>query len=115
MIAKLLLKWAVCAISLGTATYLIKGIHIENFRALIIAALVIGLLNAILRPVFIFLTLPLNILTLGLFTFVINAIMVIFASELVSGFQVTNFWAALLAAIIMSIISLILNIFIADT
>jgi putative membrane protein len=105
-----LIKWAVSAISLAVAAKLIKGINIDSGWTLLIAALVIGLLNATLRWILIILTLPINILTLGLFTFVINAIMIILASKLVNGFVVDDFWTAFLAAILMSIVGFFLNI-----
>ncbi|HEY9162871.1 MAG TPA: phage holin family protein [Desulfomonilia bacterium] len=105
-----LIKWAVSAISLAVAAKLIKGINIDSGWTLLVAALVIGLLNATLRWFLIILTLPINILTLGLFTFVINAVMIILASKLVDGFQVVDFWTAFLAAILMSIVGFFLNI-----
>ena len=90
----------------------LDGIIIESGVTLFIAALVIGLLNAFLRPIVILLTLPLNILTLGLFTFVINAVLLLFASQLVTGFFVDGFWTAFFAALIMSIVGFLLNLFI---
>ena len=81
----------------------------RNLTGCLIAALVIGFLNAFLRPIIILLTLPLNILTLGLFTFVINALMILLASELVSDFTVNGFGAALLASMIMAVVSFVLN------
>lgn len=109
-----ILKWAVSTAALAVAAWVVKGIIIESGWALFVAALVIGLLNAFLKPIVIILTLPLNILTLGLFTFVINAIMILLASEVVKGFTVNGFWAALTGAIIMSAASFILNLFIRD-
>ena len=105
-----LIKWVVSAISLAVAAKLIKGINVDSGWTLLVAALVIGLLNATLRWFLIILTLPINILTLGLFTFVINAVMIILASKLVNGFQVDDFWTAFLAAILMSIVGFFLNI-----
>lgn len=107
---RFVIKWTISAISLAVAAWMIQGITIANGWALLFAALVVGLLNAFLRPVIIFLTLPLNILTLGLFTFVINAIMILFTAEIVHGFSVNGFWSALLAAVIMSLVGFILNI-----
>jgi putative membrane protein len=105
-----LIKWVVSAVSLAVAAKLIKGINIDSGWTLLVAALVIGLLNATLRWFLIILTLPINILTLGLFTFVINAVMIILASKLVNGFLVDDFWTAFLAAILMSIVGFFLNI-----
>ncbi len=100
------------SIALAVASWLVKGIEVTSGWALLGAALVIGLLNAFLKPIIILLTLPINILTLGLFTFVINGIMIMLASEIVRGFDVTSFWAALTGAIIMSFVSFTLNLFI---
>lgn len=105
-----LIKWTISAISLAVAAWTIKGITIASGWALLCAALVIGLLNAFIRPILILLTLPLNILTLGLFTFIINAVMILCAAKLVHGFGVNGFGAALLAAIVMSVVSFLLNI-----
>lgn len=104
------LKWTISAISLAVAAWLIQGITIANGWALLFAALVVGLLNAFLRPIIILLTLPLNILTLGLFTFVINAGMILFTAWIVHGFAVSGFWAAFWAAIVMSLVGFFLNI-----
>ncbi|MEA3222878.1 MAG: phage holin family protein [Thermodesulfobacteriota bacterium] len=109
-----ILKWAVSTAALAAAAWVVKGIIIDSGWALLGAALVIGLLNAFLKPIVVLLTLPLNILTLGLFTFVINAIMILLTSEVVKGFTVNSFWAALRGAIIMSVVGFILNLFIRD-
>ena len=109
-----ILKWAVSTAALAAAAWVVKGIIIDSGWALLGAALVIGLLNAFLKPIVVLLTLPLNILTLGLFTFVINAIMILLTSEVVKGFTVNSFWAALIGAIIMSVVGFILNLFIRD-
>ena len=109
---RFLFKWCISAIALAVASWLVEGIIVTSGWALFGAALVIGFLNAFLRPIIILLTLPINILTLGLFTFVINGTMIMFASVIVRGFTVTSFWAALAGAIIMSAISFVLNLFI---
>jgi len=113
-ITRFFIRWAISAVALAIASWVIKGITIENGWALLFAALVVGLLNAFLRPIIILLTLPINILTLGLFTFVINAAMILFTAEIVRGFRVSGFWAALLAAIIMSVVGFFLNLFLPD-
>ena len=113
-ITRFFIRWAISAVALAIASWVIKGITIENGWALLFAALVVGLLNAFLRPIIILLTLPINILTLGLFTFVINAAMILFTAEIVGGFRVSGFWAALLAAIIMSVVGFFLNLFLPD-
>ncbi|MFH1027291.1 MAG: phage holin family protein, partial [Pseudomonadota bacterium] len=88
---------------------IIPGIQIDRFQDLMVAAMVIGLLNAYLRPIIILLTLPVTMLTLGLFTLVINGLMFYLAAYLVSGFHVTGFGAAFLAALLFSLFSFILN------
>jgi putative membrane protein len=88
---------------------LIPGIQIDHVSNLLIAVLVIGLLNTFIRPIIILLTLPVNVLTLGLFTLVINGFIFYLATMLVDGFRVTGFAVALLAALLFSIVSFILN------
>lgn len=105
------MKWLICTVSLAVAAWMIEGITIQNGWALLFAALVVGFLNAFLRPILLLLTLPINILTLGLFTFVINALMILFTTAIVGGFSVNGFGSALLAAIVMSIVSFFLNLF----
>ena len=107
-----LFKWLSNVIALFIVIQFVSGVTVERWQSLFVAGLVIGLLNAFLRPILIFLTLPVNILTLGLFTLVINGFLFYLAALLVSGFSVTGFGSALLAAILFSIISFILNIFI---
>lgn len=108
------LKWTTSAVSLALAAWLLHGITVVSGWSLLLAALCIGLLNAFLRPIVILLTLPLNILTLGLFTFVINAGLVLITSEIVKGFKVEGFWTALIAAVIMSGVSFILNLLLSE-
>ncbi|MBI2037773.1 MAG: phage holin family protein [Candidatus Magasanikbacteria bacterium] len=97
----LVLRWLVSAATLMFVAYLVPGIVVESVYAALVAALILGLINALIRPLLIVLTLPINILTLGLFTFVINAAMFLLASTIVKGFYVSGFWAALWGAIIM--------------
>lgn len=107
----ILIKWIINAIALGTTVLIVKGLHIESIFSLIVASAVIGLLNAFMRPLLIFLTLPINILTLGLFTLIINALLFYLSSAIVKGFVIDNFLSALAGSILMSIISLILSLF----
>jgi putative membrane protein len=104
-----ILNWFISTLAIIISAYLLPGVIIKTFVAAFIAALVLGLVNAIIRPILIILTLPLNILTLGLFTLVINALMVMLTSYLVPGFSVINFWWALLFSLILSLISAILS------
>jgi putative membrane protein len=106
---RLLLTWMLNAVALFIVMKLVPGIQIDRFSDLLLATLVIGLLNAFLRPLVILLTLPVTILTLGLFTLVINGVMFYLAAHLVSGFHVTGFGAAFLAALLFSLFSFFLN------
>jgi len=107
-----LIKWVISSIALGISVMIVKGLHVEGVFSLIAASLVIGLLNTFIRPFLILLTLPISILTLGLFTLVINAMLFYLASYIVKGFVVENFFSALAGSIIMSIIAIILNAFV---
>ena len=103
----LLARWILNAAALLLVAYLYPGVSVESFFAAAIAALVLGLVNAVLRPILILLTLPATLLTLGLFLFVINALMFWLVAEIVPGFKVTGFGAALLGSILYSVITLI--------
>lgn len=105
----ILVNWLVTAIAIIVSAYLLSGVTIRNVGTAIITAAVLGLINAILKPVLIILTLPLTILTLGLFIFILNAILVLLASAIVPGFEVRNFWWALLFSLLFSIISTIIQ------
>ncbi len=105
----LLLRWLFSALSLMAVAYLVPGISVQSFYTALIAALVLGLINALIRPVLILLTLPVNILTLGLFTLIINALLFWLAATIVKGFGVAGFWPAFWGALTMSVVSWILN------
>ncbi len=107
-------RWLVTAFALAVSAWIVKGIEIEGALSLFFAAMVVGILNAFVRPIVLILTLPLNILTMGLFTFVINAIMIMMASKVVRGFTISDFWSALVGAIFLSIISFLINLFVSD-
>ena len=102
---KLLLVWIINALSLLALPYIFSGIKVEGFYTAMIVALVLGLINAFARPVLILLTLPLTILTLGLFIFVVNGLLFWFVASFVDGFVVSGFWTAVLGAVAYSIIS----------
>lgn len=106
---RLLLRWLVSALTLLLVAYYVPGIVVMSFYAALIAALILGLMNAIIRPLIIILTLPVNILTLGLFTLVINALMFWLASSVVKGFYVSGFAAAFWGALIMWLVSWVVN------
>ena len=103
----LLLRWIVNAGALLLVAYLYPGVHVQDFLTALIAALVLGLVNALIRPILVILTLPVTLLTLGLFLFVINAALFWLVAELVSGFTVTGFWASLVGSILYSLITLV--------
>lgn len=105
----LLLRWLLNAIALLIVTYLVPGITFTGTWPLIITVVVLGLINALVRPLILLLTLPINILTLGLFTLVINALMFWLASTVVKGFEVQGFWSAFWGALIYWIIILIIG------
>jgi len=107
-----LLRWSINLLALITAAVLIKGIRIQSIEMGIIAAGILGIVNAVIRPVVLVLTLPINLLTLGLFTLVINAAMLKLVSMVVPGFVIESFSAALLGALIVSVVSWTLNIFV---
>ena len=101
----LLLKWIVLTLIVVFAAWVIPGIEVDGYLSALIVAAVIALINVSLRPVLNLITLPINILTLGLFTLVINALLLMFVSYLVPGFEVEGFWAAFWGALLMSILS----------
>lgn len=105
-----LLRWLINAISLLAVVHIVAGVSVDRLLTTIIAALVIGLLNAFIRPLLLVLTLPVNVLTLGLFTLVINGCLFYLTAWLVKGFHVTGFWTAFVAALVFSIISWLLNL-----
>lgn len=110
----ILIRWLILTLAIIASSYVIDGIHVESFLAAFFAAALLGILNAVLRPILILLTLPLNILTLGLFTFVINALLLKMVSGVIPGFDVQGFWPAILGALIISIISWVLTSLIGD-
>lgn len=105
----LIVKLLLSSITVFIAAYLLPGVHVDTFWDAIIVAVVIGLLNIFVRPLLIFLTIPATIITLGLFLFVINALIVWMASNMISGFTVSNFWWALLFTILLSGINSLFN------
>lgn len=106
------LRWSMNLLALVIAGSLIPGIKIQSIEMGILAAGFLGIVNAVIRPIVLILTLPINILTLGLFTLVINAALLEFVAYIVPGFVVESFSAAFLGALLISIVSWVLNIFI---
>lgn len=110
----LLLRWLILTLAILIAAYLFPGIQVSGFGSALFAALVLGILNAIFRPILLILTLPINVLTLGLFTFVINAILLMMTSGVIGGLQVAGFGSALLGSLIISVVSWLLSSFVND-
>ena len=105
----LALRWILNALALLLTAWLIPGIEINGLGAALIAALVLGVVNAIIRPVVLLFTLPLNVITLGLFTLVVNALMLLIVKAVVDGFVVSGFWTAFIGSIVLTIISGVLS------
>jgi putative membrane protein len=106
------LRWSINLLALVIAGSVIPGIRIQSIEMGIIAAGILGIVNAVIRPVVLIFTLPINLLTLGLFTLVINAALLKLVSDLVPGFVIESFGAAFLGALLVSLISWVLNLFI---
>jgi putative membrane protein len=108
------IRWLSLTIAIILTSYLFDGIHVSGFFSAFLAAAMLGILNALFRPIALLLTLPINILTLGFFTFVINALMLKMASGVIAGFEVHGFWSAVFGSLMISVISWLLNSFIND-
>jgi putative membrane protein len=98
-----LISWIVSAMVIFSIAYIIPGVHVSSFTSALVVALVLGIINAFLKPILLILTLPINILTLGLFTFVINAVLILLVSSFVPGFVVDGFVWAFIFGIVLSI------------
>ena len=107
-----LLTWIATAVSLLITAQIVPGFHVKNFVAAAIATAVLGLINATVRPILVFLTLPLSVLTLGLFLFVINAVILLLVSSLTAGlgFTIAGFGPALLGSIVLTVVASVLNL-----
>ena len=110
----LLIRLVANALAILAAAYIVPGIEVAGGLSLLAAALVLGLINAVVRPILLFLTLPFTLVTLGLFIFLLNAFCLWLTSWLVKGFEVHGFWAAVLGALIVSVVSWIANAFLSD-
>ena len=109
MIVRFVIAWLVNTVALIAVAYLMPSITVSSFTAALIAALVIGLVNAIVRPVLVLLTLPVTILTLGLFIFVLNGLLFWMVASWLEGFHVAGFWSGVLGAILFSLVSWLLS------
>jgi len=105
----LLLKWLIMTVAILVSAYVIPGVAVSGFLSALWVALFLGVVNVLVRPLLILITLPINILTLGLFTFVINAAIIMLASSVVKGFEVKGFWTAMLFSVVLSIINYFLG------
>lgn len=101
----LIFKWLALAISIMFVGWIVPGITVSGFATALIASVVVALVNIVIKPILIFLTLPINILTLGIFVLVINALLFMFVAYLVPGIEIDGFWSAFMGAIILSVLS----------
>lgn len=110
----LILRWALNAVALMVVPEVVTGIHVGSFFSALAAALIIGLLNALIRPILLILTLPITLLTLGIFALVINALLFWLASEFVTGFHVPGFWPAMWGALLYSVLTGLVSLALKD-
>jgi len=110
---RILIRWLIAALAILATAYVLPGVTVSGFFVAMVVAVVLGVVNTFIRPLLLLITLPINILTLGLFTFVINALMIMLAASIVPGFQVRSFWWALgfslLLALVMSVLDGVLE------
>src|ERR671919_1180806 len=109
MVLRLLLVWLVNTVALIAVAYLMPSISVSSFGAALVAALVLGLVNTVVRPILVLLTLPVTVLTLGLFIFVLNGLLFWAVGSWIEGFHVAGFWAGVFGAILFSIVSWLLS------
>lgn len=106
----ILVNWLISALSVMLVQYIVPGFHVDNFLTALLVALVLGLANALIRPILVILTLPITILTLGLFLLVINGLLLMLVDALVKGFSLDGFGTAVLGSIVLAIIGWLLNL-----
>ncbi|HXS14928.1 MAG TPA: phage holin family protein [Candidatus Saccharimonadales bacterium] len=106
---EILVGWLVSTLAIIVTAYLLPGVHIDSLLTALTAAVVLGIINSIIKPILLLLTLPINFLSLGLFTFIINALLVILATKIVPGFFVDGFWWALAFSIVQSLVNSVLH------
>lgn len=100
----ILVKWVLSAVAVLIAAYILPGVAVTSFWTALIVAAILAILNSILRPILVVLTIPITIVTLGLFLLVINALIILLTDSLISGFEVSNFWWALLFSLLISVL-----------
>ena len=106
---KILIHWLVSALAILVTAYILPGVHISGLFSALVLAVVLGAINAVLRPILIFLTLPITLLTMGIFVLFINALLVMLAAYIVPGFTVVSFWWAFIFAKVLAIIDFVLS------
>lgn len=106
---QILIKVLVNGLAVFATAYILPGVHVQSFLTAIIVGIVLGILNTLLKPILVILTLPITVVTLGLFYFVLNALLILLVSVVVPGFTVVNFWWALLFSFVISIVSWFLS------
>lgn len=108
---RIILNWLVSGFVIFIAAYLFqdKGVHVDSFFTALVIAVVLGIINAILKPILLLLTLPINILSLGLFTLIINAALIMLATFIVPGFRIDSFWIAIIFGIVLSLLNWFVN------
>lgn len=111
---RLLINWLISAIAVFITSYILSGVHIDSFATAFIVALVLGIVNAIVRPVLFILTLPVTIVTFGLFSLVLNVLMILLTDSLITGFRIDGILWAILFGLVLSIVSSILNSFVKE-
>ncbi len=104
-----LFRWAVLTLSVWASTYVVRGVSCDTWQSLLVAALVLGVLNTLVRPLLVFISLPVVILSLGLFLVIINALLLMLTAKLVEGFHVSGFWPAVGASLIVSVVGMLLG------
>ena len=105
----LLIRLVVNTLAVWAAAYILPGVRVQGWPTALVVAIVLGLVNAFLRPILLFLTFPITIVTLGLFVFVINALLILLVSKIVPGFHVDGFWWALLYSLVLALINALLS------
>lgn len=101
----ILINWILSAIAILVSAYIVPGVAVGGFLAALILAVILGAINAVIKPILIVLTLPINVLTLGLFTLVINAILIMLADLISPGFTVSSFWSAMLFSVVLAVVN----------
>ena len=107
----ILFEWLISALAILVSAYILPGVHVASFTTALVAAVVLGIINAVLKPILVLLTLPITLITLGLFTLVIDALLILLASALVPGFRVDGFWWAIIFSLVLSAVNFFLHSF----